>query len=45
MNEFLKKIIAAKQARAAELRKLIQNATTADEVRKYGEELTAVENE
>lgn len=27
MNEFLKRIIAAKQARAEELRTLIQNAT------------------
>ena len=45
MKEYLKKILAAKQKRAADLRDLITNATTADEVRSYGNELTEVENE
>lgn len=45
MKDYLKKILAAKQKRAAELRDLITNATTADEVRTYGNELTEVENE
>ncbi len=45
MKEYLKKILAAKQKRAADLRDLITNATTADEVRSYGNELTEVESE
>ena len=45
MKEFLQKLIDAKQKRAQELRQLIQNATTADEVRSLGAELTAVEQE
>lgn len=45
MKDYLNKILAAKQKRAAELRNLITNATTADEVRSYGNELTEVENE
>lgn len=45
MREYLNKILTAKQTRAAALRDLITNATTADEVRTYGNELTEVENE
>lgn len=45
MKEFLQNLIKNKEARANELRKLIQAATTADEVRSYGNELTTVENE
>lgn len=45
MNEFLKKLIAAKNQRAQELRELIKKAETADEVRSLGNELTTVENE
>lgn len=45
MKEFLQNLIKSKEARANELRKLIQDATTADEVRSYGNELTTVENE
>lgn len=45
MKEFLQNLINNKEARANELRKLIQDATTADEVRSYGNELTTVENE
>lgn len=45
MKEFLQNLINNKEARANELRKLIQAATTADEVRSYGNELTTVENE
>lgn len=45
MTEWLKKLISTKQARAAELRKLIKEATTADEVRRLGEELNIVEQE
>lgn len=45
MKDYFKKIIAAKQKRAKELRELIKNAQTADEVRSYGGELTAVEDE
>lgn len=45
MKDFLKNLIAAKQKRAKELRELIKNAQTADEVRSYGDELTIVENE
>ena len=45
MTEWLKKLISTKQARAAELRKLIKEATTADEVRRLGEELNVVEQE
>lgn len=45
MKEFLQNLINNKEARANELRNLIQAATTADEVRSYGNELTTVENE
>lgn len=45
MKEFLQNLINNKEARAKELRDLIKAATTADEVRNYGNELTAVENE
>lgn len=45
MIEWLKKLISTKQARAAELRKLIKEATTADEVRRLGEELNVIEQE
>lgn len=45
MTEWLKKLISTKQARADELRKLIKEATTADEVRRLGEELNVVEQE
>lgn len=45
MTEWLKKLISTKQARAAELRKSIKEATSADEVRRLGEELNVVEQE
>ena len=45
MKDYLKKLIAAKQNRAKELRGLITGAQTADEVRSYGNELTTVETE
>ena len=45
MIEWLKKLISTKQARAEELRKLIKEATTADEVRRLGEELNVIEQE
>lgn len=45
MKEYLKELIAAKQQRAQELRKLIGEAQTADEVRSLGNELTTVEQE
>lgn len=45
MKDFLKKLIAAKEARAAELREAIKKATTADDVRSLGDQLTEVENE
>ena len=45
MKDFLKNLIATKQKRAKELRELIKNAQTADEVRSLGDELTIVENE
>lgn len=44
-KEYLKKVIAAKEARAAELRKMIKGAETADEVRSLGETLQAVLDE
>ena len=44
-KDYLKKVIAAKEARAAELRKLIKQADTADEVRSLGETLQAVLDE
>ena len=44
-KDYLKKVIAAKEARAAELRKLIKQADTADEVRALGETLQAVLDE
>ncbi|MCQ2308202.1 MAG: phage major capsid protein [Bacteroidales bacterium] len=45
MKDFLKKLIADKEARAAELRTAIKSAETADAVRSLGDDLTAVENE
>ena len=42
MREFLKKLIKAKEERAAELRKAIQAAATADEVRALGATLDSV---
>lgn len=45
IKDYLKKVIAAKEARAAELRKLIKQADTADEVRSLGETLQAVLDE
>lgn len=44
-KDYLKKVIAAKEARAAELRKLIKQADTADEVRSLGETLQAILDE
>ena len=37
MREFLNRLISAKEKRAAELRKLIKEASTADEVRSLGD--------
>ncbi|MCU7379717.1 phage major capsid protein [Clostridiales Family XIII bacterium ASD5510] len=45
MNEFLKKLIKKKEARAEELRELIAKAETADEVRSLGDELNTVRDE
>ena len=45
MNEFLKKLIKAKEERAAQLRAEIKKADTADEVRSLGETLQAVLDE
>lgn len=45
MREFLKKLISAKEKRAAELRNLIKAAGTADEVRSLGDTLQAVLDE
>ena len=45
MRKFLEKLIAAKEKRAAELRKLIKGAQTADECRALGETLDAVMEE
>lgn len=42
MKEFLKKLIASKEARANELRELIKKAETADEVRSLGATLDAI---
>ena len=42
MREFLKRLIAAKEKRAAELRNMIKGAQTADECRALGETLDAV---
>lgn len=42
MKEYLKKLIKKKEERAKELRKLIQAAATADEVRSLGDTLNAV---
>ena len=42
MKEYLQKIIDAKNKRATELRKLIKEATTADEVRSLGDTLDEV---
>ena len=45
MKDYLTRLIEAKQQRAQELRKLIGEAQTADEVRSLGNELTTVEQE
>lgn len=45
MREFLKKLIKAKEERAKELRKLIKESDSADEVRALGDTLDAVLNE
>ena len=45
MKEWLEKLIKDKQKRADQLRNLIREAETADEVRTLGDELTAVEDE
>ena len=45
MRKFLEKLIAAKEKRAAELRQLIKQAETADEVRSLGDTLQAVMDE
>lgn len=45
IKDYLKKVIAAKEARAAELRKLIKQADTADEVRSLGETLQTILDE
>lgn len=45
MNEFLKKLIEAKTKQADELRNLIKEATTADQVRSLGSDLDAVNAE
>ena len=44
-KEYLKNVIASKEARAKELREKIKGAETADEVRSLGNELTTIENE
>lgn len=45
MKEYLKKIIAAKEKRAAEIRELIKNSEDVNEVRSLGEELQGVTDE
>ena len=45
MREFLKKLIASKEKRAAELRKMIKGAQTADECRALGETLDTIMEE
>lgn len=45
MKEWLKKLIESKTARAKELREAIKKAETADEVRRLGDDLNAVESE
>lgn len=45
MRKFLENLIAAKEKRAAELRKLIKDAQTADECRSLGDTLQAVLDE
>lgn len=45
MKKFLENLIKAKEARAAELRKLIKDAQTADECRSLGDTLQAVLDE
>ena len=45
MREFLNRLISAKEKRAAELRKLIKEAGTADEVRALGDTLQTVLDE
>lgn len=42
MKDYLKKVISAKETRAAELRELIKSAGTADEVRSLGATLDAI---
>lgn len=44
-KNYIKQVIADKEARANELRQKIKDATTADEVRSLGDELTSVETE
>lgn len=44
-KNYIKQVIADKEARAKELRQKIKDATTADEVRSLGDELTSVETE
>lgn len=45
MKEFLKKLIASKEARAKEIKELIQKSTSIDEVRSLGTEIETVETE
>lgn len=45
MKDYLKKIIAAKEKRAAEIRELIKNSEDVNEVRSLGEELQGVTDE
>ena len=45
MRDFLNRLISSKEKRAAELRKLIKEASTADEVRSLGDTLQAVLDE
>lgn len=45
MRDFLKRLIAAKEKRAQELRNMIKQAATADEVRSLGDTLQAVLDE
>lgn len=45
MDKWLKELIKTKEARAKELRELIKKSESADEVRRLGDELNAVETE
>lgn len=45
MKDYLKKVIANKEARANELREAVKTAETADEVRSLGDQLEAVNTE